>query len=118
RERAVGTCGVPVLGETFQLCLSRLNHWLPRGQAYPKVVQGTAEFYHQIADALFPQADAVFDDATALHTAVYVLDPEPTVVQGLVGPLLLQCQFLAWGFLHRHEDLDLGERERQEAQIL
>src|SRR5262245_10917665 len=68
-----------------QMCLSRLNHWLPRGQAYPKVVQGTAEFHYQIVDALFPQADAVFDDATALHTAVDVLDPEPTVVQGLVG---------------------------------
>jgi hypothetical protein len=29
-----------------QLSLSRLNHRLPRGQAHPEVVQGTAEFHH------------------------------------------------------------------------
>ena len=81
-------------------------------------MQGTAEFHDQIADTFLPQADAVFDDATALHTAVDVLDPEPAVVQGLVGPLLLQRELLAAGFLGRHEDLHLRERERQEAQIL
>jgi hypothetical protein len=44
-----------------QLSLSRLNHRLPRGQAHPEVVQGTAEFHHEIADALLPQADPVFE---------------------------------------------------------
>src|SRR6266700_2980352 len=81
-------------------------------------MQGTTEFHYQIADALFPQADAVFDDAAALDAAVHMLDPQPTVVQGLIGPLLFQGEFLAAGFLRRHEDLDLGQRERQEAQIL
>ena len=38
--------------------------------------------------------------------------------QGLVGPLLFQRQLLAAGFLRRHEDRHLRERERQEAQIL
>src|SRR3977135_2579032 len=57
------------------LSLSRLNHWLPRGQAHPEVVQGTAEFHHQITDALLPQAHPVFHDATALDTTVDVLDP-------------------------------------------
>jgi len=38
-------------------------------------MQGTAEFHHDIADALLPQADPVFDDATALHTTVDMLDP-------------------------------------------
>ena len=47
-----------------------------------------------------------------------MLDPQPTVVQGLVGPLLLPWQFLATGFLGRHADLHLGQRERQKAQIL
>src|SRR3954451_6295623 len=28
------------------LSLSRLNHWLPRGQADPEVMQGTADFHH------------------------------------------------------------------------
>jgi hypothetical protein len=57
-------------------------------------------------------------NATALHTAVDRLDASPAVVQNLVGQLLLQCQLLAAGFLGRHEDLHLGQRERQEAQIL
>ena len=81
-------------------------------------MQGTAQFHHQITNAFLPEADAVFDNATALYAAVDVLDPEPTVVQGLVHPLLLPCQFLARGFLPWHEDLDLGQREREEAQIL
>jgi len=50
------------------MSLSRLNHGLPRSQAHPEVVQSTAEFHDQIADAFFPQADAVFDDATTLDT--------------------------------------------------
>src|SRR3954453_19414290 len=29
-----------------QLSLSRLDHWLPRGQAHPKVMQSTADFHH------------------------------------------------------------------------
>ena len=47
-----------------------------------------------------------------------MLDPQPTLVQRLVGPLLFPGEFLAAGFLRRHEDLDLGQCERQEAQIL
>ncbi len=47
-----------------------------------------------------------------------MLDPQPTLVQGLVSQLLLQRQLLAAWFLGRHEDLHLGERERQKAQIL
>jgi len=101
-----------------QVSLSRLNHWLPRSQAHPEVMQGTAEFHHQIADAVLPQADPVFDDATALDTTVDMLNAQSARVQGLVGQLLFQGELLAAGFLGRHEDLDLGERERQEAQIL
>jgi hypothetical protein len=56
----------PVQAE--QLSLSRLSHWLPRGQAHPKVMQGTADFHHHIADALLPQTDPVFDDAATLDT--------------------------------------------------
>jgi hypothetical protein len=81
-------------------------------------MQGTAEFHHEIADAVLPQPDPVFDNAAALDTTVDMLDPQPTVVQGLVGQYLLQGEFLAAGFLGRHEDLHLGQRERQEAQVL
>jgi hypothetical protein len=39
-------------------------------------------------------------------------------MQGQIGPLLLSCQLLAAWFLGWHEDLHLGQRERQEAQVL
>ena len=60
----------------------------------------------------------VFHDATALPTAVHVLDAQPTLVQGLVRRLLLHRALLATGLLPRHEDLHVGQRERQEPQIL
>src|SRR5262245_65485441 len=82
-----------------ELSLSRLNHRLPWGQTHPEIMQGTAEFHHQIADALLPQADPVFHDATALDTAVDMLDPQPTAVQLLVGRLLFQRELLAAWFL-------------------
>src|SRR5712691_2315727 len=66
------------LCSTNQLSLSRLNYWLPRCEAHPKVMELTAEFHHEIADALLPQANPVFDDAAALDTTVDMLDPQPT----------------------------------------
>src|SRR6266852_5831923 len=81
-------------------------------------MQGTAQFHHEIADAVLPQPDPVFHDAAALDAAVDMLDPQPTVMQGLVGQLLLPGEALATGLLRRHEDLHLRERERQETQIL
>src|SRR6516162_7826073 len=101
-----------------QLSLSRLNHGQPGVQAHPEIVQGTAELHHEIADALLPQPDPVFHNATTLHTAVDMLDAQPPVVQCLVGQVLLQGQLRTAGLLRRHEDLHLRERERQEAQIL
>jgi len=81
-------------------------------------MQGTADLHHHIADALLPEADAIFHNATALHATVDMLDTESTLVQGLVGEVLLPRELLAAGFLGRHEDLDLGQREGQEAQVL
>ena len=81
-------------------------------------MQGTAQCHHAITDALLPQTDPVFHHATTLHAPVDMLDAEPALVQGLVGACLLPRQFLAAGFLGRHEELDLGQRQRQEAQIL
>src|SRR4029434_9587923 len=75
--------------------LSRLNHRLPRGQAHPEVVEGAAEFHHEITDASLPQADAVFHDAAALDTALDMLDAQPTLVERLVRPLLLPRELLA-----------------------
>ena len=81
-------------------------------------MQGTAQFHHQIADAFFPEADPVFDDAAALDATVDMLDPQPPLVERLVEPLLLPGQLFAAWLLGGHEDLHLWEREGQEAQIL
>src|SRR5215470_15856078 len=100
------------------MSLSRLNYGQPRVQAHPEVVQGTAELHHEIADALLPQADPVFHNTTTLDTAIDVLDPQPPLVERLVGQVLLQGELRTAGLLRRHQDLHLGEREGQEAQIL
>src|SRR6266567_8232146 len=81
-------------------------------------MQRTAEFHHQIAPARLPQAEPVFHHATTLDAAVDMLDPQPSLVECLVRPLLLQGQLPTAWLLRRHEDLHLRERERQEAQIL
>jgi hypothetical protein len=81
-------------------------------------MQGTADLHHHIADALLPETDPIFHHATALDATVDMLDPQPTLVQGLVGQLLVQGEVLASWFLRRHEDLDLRQRKRQETQIL
>src|SRR5262249_8140541 len=47
-----------------------------------------------------------------------MLDPEPPLVERLVGQVLLQGQLPTAGLLRRHEDRHLREREGQEAQIL
>src|SRR5712692_10046744 len=62
-------------------------------------MQRTADFHYEIADALLPQTDPVFDDATTLHTAVHMLDPQPTAVQRVVGHLLLPRSSWPRGFL-------------------
>jgi hypothetical protein len=71
------------------LSLSRLNHGLPGSETLSKVVQGTAQFHHEIADALLPQAAPVFDDATALDPARDMVPPQPTLVELLVRHVLL-----------------------------
>ena len=79
----------------FCLNLSRLTHWLPVRKSRPEVMERTADFHHEIPDACLPQPEPVFRDAAALDAAVDMLDPQPTVVQGLVGTLLFQGEFLA-----------------------
>src|SRR6516165_10655314 len=61
--------------------------------------QRTAACHHELTDARLPQADAVLHDATALDTAGDMLDPQPTLMQRLVGSVLRQRQLLAAGFL-------------------
>jgi hypothetical protein len=80
---------------TRHMSLSRCNHWLPRSQAHPEVVQGTAEFHHQIPDVLLPQPDAVFDDTTRLFLGLLNTSvSQPPLVECLVRPLLLPRELL------------------------
>ncbi len=44
----------------------RLNHRLPWDKTHAKVMQGTADVHHQIANARLPYAARVVDDAAAL----------------------------------------------------
>jgi len=62
-------------------------------------MQGTTDVHHQIADTLLPQPDPVFDEATALDTAVHMLDPQPAVGECLIRHVLLSRQLLAAWFL-------------------
>jgi len=82
------------------------------------MVQGTTARQDEITDALLPQADPVLHDAAALDTAVDMRDPQPTLVQRLVGPLLFPGQLLSVWLLGRHEDRHPRKRQGQEAQIL
>src|SRR5262249_61993625 len=100
------------------MSLSRLNHREPRIQAPPEIVQGATDLHHHITNPFFPQTNAVFDDTTALDTAVDMLDPQPPLVEHLIGQVLLQGELCTAGLLRRHKDLYLREREGQEAQIL
>src|SRR5262245_58372318 len=84
-----------------RLSLSRLNHLLPWGQAYLEVMQGPAEFHDEITDALLPQPEPIFHNATALHPAVDMLDSQSAMVQRLVRHVLLPCELRAAGFLRR-----------------
>src|SRR5712691_9742233 len=88
-----------------------IKSWVTKGS-------GATELHHQIADALLPQADPVFHNATPLDAAVDMLDPELPLVERLVGQVLLQGQLPTAGLLRWHEDRHLREREGQEAQIL
>jgi hypothetical protein len=81
-------------------------------------VQGTTDCPHDIPDALLPQTDPVCDHATALHTAVHRLAPQPPRGPRLVRHGLLPRQLLAAGALRRSEELALGPRAGQTAQGL
>jgi hypothetical protein len=64
-----------------QLSLSRLTHRPPRGLPHPEIMQRTADFHHQITDARLPQSKPIFDNATALDTAVDMLNPKAALIQ-------------------------------------
>ena len=98
------------------LCFISLR--LPRRQAEPKVMQRTADFHHQIVHTRFSQTARVLDNAAALDATVDVLDTNPTTRDPPIDRFLRPRELPTPGLLHGHDDLDLVERERQEAEIL
>jgi hypothetical protein len=81
-------------------------------------MQRTANFHDQIADARLPKAVGVVDDTTALDAAVDVRDAHATARDAPIGGLLRPRERPAPRLLGGHHELDVVEREGQEAEIL
>jgi hypothetical protein len=81
-------------------------------------MQGTADFHDQITDARLPEAAGLMDNATALDAAVDVLDAYATAGDAPIRRFLRTREVPAPRLPGRHDDLDVIERERQEAEIL
>jgi hypothetical protein len=81
-------------------------------------MQCAADFHDPIADARFPQAARVVDNATALDAAVDVLDADATACDASIRGFLGAREGSAPRLLGGHDDLDLVERERQKAEVL
>src|ERR671931_706980 len=78
----------------------------------------TADFHDPIAEACFPQPTRLVDDAAALDAAVDVLNTHAAACHTPIRRVLRARQGPALRLLRRHDHLDLGERERQEAELL
>jgi len=65
-----------------------------KGEDEPGMMEDTADVPHPIADAYLPEAAAVFDAATALDTAMDMVDPQPRLVERLVRHVLLPRELL------------------------
>src|SRR5882724_2036697 len=87
-------------------------------EADPKVMQRTADFHKQIADARLPQAADVVDDAAPLDAAVDVLDAHTSAGNAPIRGFLRARAGPAPRLLGRHDHLDLRECKCQKAQIL
>ena len=81
-------------------------------------MQRTANFHDQVANACLPEAAGVVDDTTALDTAVDVLDADAAACKAPIGGFLRPRERPAPRLLGGHDDLDVVEREGQEAEIL
>jgi hypothetical protein len=81
-------------------------------------MQRTTDFHNEIAESHLPLAVGVMDDATALHTAVYVLNAYTLAGNALIGGFLCTGEGSPLRLLGWYDDLDLGDRKRQKAQSL
>jgi hypothetical protein len=81
-------------------------------------MQRAADFHYPIADTRFAEAACVVHNATAFDAAVDMFDAHATARDALIRGFLRPREGAAPGLPGWHDDRDLVERERQEAQIL
>lgn len=65
-----------------------------KGEDEPGILEGSTEVPPPITDAHLPEGAVVFDAATALDTAMDMVDPQPTLVELLVRHVLLPRELL------------------------
>ena len=73
-------------------------------------MQRTADFHDQIADARLAEAVCLVHNATALHTAVHVLDADTPTGDAPIRRFLRLCELPSSRLLGRHDHFDLRER--------
>jgi hypothetical protein len=81
-------------------------------------MQRTTDVHDQVANPRLPETADVVDHAAARHAAGDVLDAHAATCDASIGGFLAAREGSASWLPGWHDDLDLGERERQDAQIL
>src|SRR5882724_6029468 len=81
-------------------------------------MQRTADFHDRISNPCLPQAAGVVDHAAALDTAVDMFDADTAMRDAPIRGFLRAREGPPPRLLRRHDDLDVVERARQEAEIL
>src|SRR5262245_17442634 len=81
-------------------------------------MQPTASFHNQVADTGLSETIGVMDNATTLDAADDMLDAHATARNPSIAGFLHSREGSAPWLFGRHDDLDVVEGERQEAQIL
>jgi hypothetical protein len=81
-------------------------------------MQRATNFHHAIAHTSVSEATRLVDDAAAFDAPIDVLDAHSTAGDPPIRRLPRARELPASRLPGRHDAFDLGERERQEAQIL
>ncbi len=83
-----------------------------------KIMQPAGNFHNHVTDRVFPVADFVLDDATALHTTHRVLNPHFLARNALIIYLLCVVYFTTARFLDRLLDHDTRDGKTLKPHIL
>src|SRR5712691_5988873 len=81
-------------------------------------MQGTADFHHHVAHAVFPHPDGLFEHAAAFDTAIDMFDAHPSPSNLPVVRFLFWRQLFPARLLRGLDDIHALQRERLKAQVL